>query len=100
VDQVYRTCSINTRSGDTLQQFVDKLAQVPLRYEPGEAWAYSLATDVCGHLVQLISGQPFEQFLQQRIFGPLGMVDTGFTCRPTSSTACRLLPHDAQEAWC
>jgi CubicO group peptidase (beta-lactamase class C family) len=78
VDQVYQDLRINTRNGDTLQQFVDKLGQVPLRYEPGEAWAYSFATDVCGHLVQLLSGQPFEQFLQQRIFGPLGMVDTGF----------------------
>ena len=82
VDQVYRDLQLNTRSGDTLAQFIDKLAQVPLRYDPGEAWAYSLATDVCGYLVELISGQPFEQFVQQRIFGPLGMADTFFTVPP------------------
>ncbi len=78
VDRVYQDLRINTRNGDTLDAFVDKLGQVPLRYEPGEGWAYSFATDVCGHLVQRLSGQPFEQFLQQRIFGPLGMVDTAF----------------------
>jgi CubicO group peptidase (beta-lactamase class C family) len=52
---------------------------VPLRYEPGEAWAYSVATDVCGHLVEKLSGQPFAQFLRERIFEPLGMHDTFFT---------------------
>jgi CubicO group peptidase (beta-lactamase class C family) len=78
VDRAYQALRINTRNGDSLQTFIDKLGQVPLRYDPGEAWGYSFATDVCGHLVQLLSGQPFDQFLQQRVFGPLGMVDTGF----------------------
>jgi CubicO group peptidase (beta-lactamase class C family) len=58
------------------------LAQVPLRYQPGEAWMYSLATDVCGALVEKISGVPFADFLQSRIFGPLGMVDTSFQVSP------------------
>lgn len=78
VDRAYRALRINARNGDSLQTFIDKLAQVPLRYDPGQAWGYSFATDVCGYLVQVMSGQPFEQFLQQRVFGPLGMVDTGF----------------------
>lgn len=78
VDRAYRALRINTRNGDSLQTFIDKLGQVPLRYDPGEAWGYSFATDVCGHLVQQLSGLPFEVFLQQRIFGPLGMRDTGF----------------------
>jgi CubicO group peptidase (beta-lactamase class C family) len=82
VDQVYAGLKINRSRGDTLQVFIDKLAQVPLLYEPGQAWAYSLATDVCGWLVQVISGQPFEQFVQQRILGPLGMVDTAFSIAP------------------
>jgi CubicO group peptidase (beta-lactamase class C family) len=54
------------------------LAKVPLEFSPGEAWNYSVATDVIGYLVQKISGRPFEQFLQERILGPLGMHDTGF----------------------
>jgi CubicO group peptidase (beta-lactamase class C family) len=82
VDQVYAELKINRSRDDTLETFIDKLARVPLLYEPGSAWAYSLATDVCGYLVQKISGQPFEQFLQQRIIGPLGMVDTAFTIAP------------------
>jgi CubicO group peptidase (beta-lactamase class C family) len=55
---------------------------VPLRYDPGERWTYSLATDVCGWLVQQLSGMPFEQFVQQRILDPLRMVDTAFTIDP------------------
>ena len=82
VDQVYAELKINRSRDDTLETFIDKLARVPLLYEPGQAWAYSLATDVCGYLVQKISGQPFEQFVQQRILGPLGMVDTAFTIAP------------------
>lgn len=82
VDQVYAGLKINRTRGDTLAQFIDKLAQVPLLFEPGQAWCYSLATDVCGYLVEVISGQPFEQFVQQRIFNPLGMADTAFSITP------------------
>lgn len=79
VDREYRRLDINTRNGDSLQTFIDKLGQVPLRFHPGEAWAYSFATDVCGYLVQQFSGLPFETFLQERLFGPLGMHDTAFS---------------------
>lgn len=82
VDQVYRQLEVSRAPGETVETFVDKLAQVPLRYEPGSAWMYSLATDVCGCLVEIISGQPFAEFLQERIFAPLGMVDTGFMVPP------------------
>ena len=78
VEEAYAALKIGTRSGDTLQAMVDKLARVPLRFEPGTAWQYSLATDVCGHLVQVISGQPFETFVHERILAPLCMVDTAF----------------------
>ena len=47
-----------------------KLAEVPLLYEPGSRWSYSMSTDVCGYLVEAMSGQPFESFLQDRLFGP------------------------------
>ena len=78
VDAVYQQLGVNRDEGETIQTFADKMAQVPLRYDPGTKWLYSLATDVCGCLVEAISGQKFEDFLQQRIFEPLGMQDTAF----------------------
>ena len=78
VNAVYQRLGVQRGDGETIASFADKLAQVPLRYDPGTRWLYSLATDVCGCLVETISGQKFEDFLQQRIFQPLGMDDTGF----------------------
>lgn len=78
VDQVYKDLKVNRGKDETLTSFMDKLASVPLRYEPGESWMYSLSTDVCGGLVEAISGQPFDEYLDEHIFGPLGMVDTAF----------------------
>jgi CubicO group peptidase (beta-lactamase class C family) len=57
---------------------IDDLAKIPLEFSPGEAWNYSVSTDVVGYLVGRISGMPFEQFLKERIFNPLGMNDTDF----------------------
>ena len=62
----------------TLQDMVGKLKGLPLLYQPGEGWMYSVATDVLGRLVEAASGLSFKDFLQQRIFTPVGMVDTGF----------------------
>jgi CubicO group peptidase (beta-lactamase class C family) len=78
VDKFYDTIGVNRDPGETIETFADKLSKVPLRYDPGTQWCYSLATDVCGCLVEFISGMPFEQFLQERMFDPLGMVDTSF----------------------
>jgi CubicO group peptidase (beta-lactamase class C family) len=79
IDNIYRTLRIRSSgTTDTMMEFMDKLSQVPLRYQPGQAWMYSLATDVCGALVEIISGKPLAQYLQDVIFGPLGMVDTAF----------------------
>lgn len=79
IDAAYRRGGVaeDLRAG-TLQAFIDKLAALPLEFSPGEAWNYSVSTDVLGYLVEVISGRPFEQFLRERIFQPLGMVDTGF----------------------
>jgi CubicO group peptidase (beta-lactamase class C family) len=57
---------------------VKKLATVPLQYQPGTTWEYSRSTDVLGHVVERVSGQPLDRFLEERIFRPLGMKDTGF----------------------
>ena len=61
-----------------LQTMIDKIVQVPLIAQPQTQWAYSSSVDVQGYLVEHLSGQPLAEFLQERIFEPLGMVDTGF----------------------
>jgi len=66
-------------SAATLAEFSEKVASLPLAYEPGTYWHYSVAQDVLGRLVEVVAGQPFDEFLEARIFEPLGMVDTGFT---------------------
>jgi len=78
VDKAYREQGVRRDHGETLSSFMDKLAGVPLRYEPGEAWMYSYSTDICGGLVEAITGQPFDEYLEENIFAPLGMSDTGF----------------------
>jgi len=80
IDAAYRRQKVaeDLRLG-TLQEFIDKLSHLPLEFSPGEAWNYSVSTDVLGYLVEVISGKPFELFLAERIFQPLGMTDTGFT---------------------
>jgi CubicO group peptidase (beta-lactamase class C family) len=82
VDAVYEELKVARASGDTLDDFIAKLGKVPLRYHPGEAWQYSLSTDVCGYLVQKLSGKRFDRFLAEEIFEPLGMKDTAFHVRP------------------
>ena len=82
VDAVYAEVGVNRQKGETLMEFMEKLAKVPLRYQPGERWMYSLSTDVCGALVEKISGQRFDKYLSEHIFGPLGMKDTSFVVAP------------------
>ena len=57
---------------------IDGLAKLPLLAQPGTRWAYSIAVDVQGYLVEKLSGQKFDAFLKERIFDPLGMKDTAF----------------------
>jgi CubicO group peptidase (beta-lactamase class C family) len=78
VDKVYAEVGVRRGEGETLNQFVKKLGRVPLRYQPGERWMYSLSTDVCGALVEIISGKRFDKFLEEEIFAPLKMKDTSF----------------------
>ncbi len=61
-----------------LSDMIDALAPLPLAYHPGAGWEYSIATDVLGRLVEIVSGKSFEHFIESRIFKPLGMHDTGF----------------------
>ncbi|MBI5940527.1 MAG: beta-lactamase family protein [Caulobacterales bacterium] len=78
VDKAYDAVGVRRGDGETVDQFLEKLGRVPLRYQPGERWQYSLATDVCGALIERVSGMPLEDYLKQAIFEPLGMVDTAF----------------------
>jgi CubicO group peptidase (beta-lactamase class C family) len=79
VDAAYRQAGIGEieKSG-TLDSMIAALARIPLEFSPGEAWNYSVATDVLGHLVGKLSATPFENFLDSRIFRVVGMPDTGF----------------------
>lgn len=79
VDQIYQKLRIRRSREETLAQFVEKLAQVPLRYQPGERWMYSLSTDVCGALIERLTRTPLDQFFEENIFEPLKMVDTSFS---------------------
>jgi CubicO group peptidase (beta-lactamase class C family) len=76
VDKLYLQ-SQPLQSG-SLQEFITKLAKLPLVYQPGEGWIYSVAVDVQGYLIEKLSGKPLPDFLRERIFAPLNMNDTGF----------------------
>ncbi|MCI3131891.1 serine hydrolase domain-containing protein [Phenylobacterium aquaticum] len=82
VDAAYRKLKIADTHGPLdMDGVVAELAKLPLEFSPGEAWNYSISTDILGILVQRISGQSFESFLQEKIFAPLGMTDTSFSVR-------------------
>ena len=81
VQQQYGQAKIASRER-TNAEFSQTLAAMPLQFQPGSVWAYSRATDVLGRLVEVVSGQGLGAFLQAEIFGPLGMVDTGFAVPP------------------
>ncbi len=82
IDAAYRKQKLeDMHGGHDLEAMIGLLAKLPLEFSPGEAWNYSVATDVCGWLVQQIAGKPLDQVFQERIFGPLGMTDTGFFVR-------------------
>jgi CubicO group peptidase (beta-lactamase class C family) len=92
VDELYRRRQINASvrlAGTglaTSSDLVDELTTVPLLFSPGSRWSYSVATDVVGRLVEIISGLSLDRFFQERILGPLGMHDTGFVIGPDVAT--------------
>jgi len=77
VDQMYLQAGVLGRS-DTIGDMVEKLAKLPLKHQPGSIWEYSVACDVLGRLVEVVSGVPFDKFLEKRILKPLDMKDTAF----------------------
>ena len=81
-DKEYLTIVQPLNRSGTIDDFVNRLASAPLKYEPGSVWDYSRATCVVGRLVEVVSGQSLQDFFQQRILDPLDMVDTHFFLPP------------------
>ncbi|MEY3041066.1 MAG: hypothetical protein RLZZ174_148 [Pseudomonadota bacterium] len=81
VDALYRSQKLNSTKLANAE-FVRRLGALPLRFQPGTRWSYSVATDVIGHLVEVLSGKRLDHFLEQEIFSPLGMQDTSFSVPP------------------
>jgi CubicO group peptidase (beta-lactamase class C family) len=86
VDALYRAAGFEwgTPRGTDLAQACDRWAALPLLYQPGTEWAYSVATDVLGRVVEVASGQRLDEFFADRIFGPLGMTGTAFWAGPAA----------------
>jgi len=76
VDKLYREKKVLSATG--LHQMIERTAEIPLMYQPGTSWSYSSAVDIQGYIVEKLSGEPFGQFLQERVFAPLKMRDTAF----------------------
>lgn len=92
LDAAYRKLETeNPHKPRDLEAFIEELSKLPLEFSPGEAWNYSVSTDVCGYLVQKLAGKPLGEVLKERIFDPLKMADTGFYVRADQKsrfTAC------------
>jgi CubicO group peptidase (beta-lactamase class C family) len=80
VDELYRRAGFEwgTPKGADLAEVCDRLATLPLLFQPGREWNYSVATDVLGRVVEVASGMPLDRFFAERIFAPLGMTETAF----------------------
>ena len=86
IDAAYRKTDVESWTKSTSQSFIDTLAQIPLEFDPGTQWNYSVSTDVLGILVERISGLSLPDYFQTHIFAPLGMTDT-FFCVPADKAA-------------
>lgn len=83
-EEPWRTLYADARLDESrsLAEYVAKAAKLPLKHQPGEAWAYGINMDILGALVEKVTGQTVETVMRERIFAPLGMKDTGFTRPP------------------
>ena len=86
VDEHYRQPGMLTQSSEyNLEEWISRLAKLPLIFQPGSRWNYSVSTDILGRLVEIWSGMSLQKFFQERIFYPLGMVDCGFHVKPAEN---------------
>ncbi|PJK31457.1 serine hydrolase [Minwuia thermotolerans] len=91
---MYRNAGLEgMRSSGSLTDIADRLAALPVDFEPGTRWQYSMAQDLLGRIVEVAGGQRFDRFLEERIFRPLGMTDTGFHVpAPKKDRFCSVYP--------
>lgn len=84
VDALYREAGLeySVPPGKDLAETVEVYARMPLQFEPGTQWNYSVASNVLGRVIEVVSGKPLDEFYADRVFGPLGMTDTGFCISP------------------
>ncbi len=92
VDQAYLAANVLDESS-SLEIMIGKLAAIPLKHQPGTAWEYSVSADIQGAIVERLSGMPFDAFLRERIFEPLGMVDTDFAVLDEDARGRIAMPH-------
>ncbi len=83
VDTIFRGAKLYD-ADRTLAEFADSLTRIPLLFSPGTGWSYSSGLDVAGRVIEVASGEPLDRFLDEEIFRPLGMRDTGFRVRPAT----------------
>lgn len=102
VDEIYRREGISSQvEGATLKTMAEQLVDIPLQFSPGSHWNYSIATDVLGYLIEIISGQSLDAYFQEHILTPLGMTDTSFSVPPDQSqrfAACYLHSNSINES--
>jgi CubicO group peptidase (beta-lactamase class C family) len=79
VSKMYLDAGRLSDSEASLESVIAELARLPLAYQPGSRWHYSMSIDVLAHLIEALSGRPLQDFLKERVFSPLGMSDTGFS---------------------
>ncbi|MEV6877594.1 serine hydrolase domain-containing protein [Amycolatopsis sp. NPDC051128] len=94
VDAIYRAAGFEwgTPPGLDLAACCEQWASLPLLFQPGSEWNYSVATDVLGRVVEVVSGLPLDEFFATRIFSPLSMTDTGFVASSSSRLAALYVP--------
>jgi CubicO group peptidase (beta-lactamase class C family) len=85
IDAAYRKTDLEHWMKNDTQSFIDHLAGIPLQFDPGSCWNYSVSTDVLGVIVERISGQSLGDYFREHIFAPLGMADTGFKVRESEA---------------
>lgn len=99
VSQAYAAAQVDVLGeAEGLAAFAARVGELPLRCQPGSRWMYSYSTDIVGALVEELSGRPLDRFLDEEIFSPLGMIDTGFSVREEAAgrlAACYMVtPQD------
>jgi len=90
VDDAFRAQKV--LASDGLKAMIDKIATIPLLYQPGTKWSYSAAVDIQGYIIEKLSGQRLGDFMAERIFKPLGMKDTGFYVPPANGARLSGVP--------